>query len=438
MAFRSKGDFAAISTRGDFMSLRVLWLVNVPLPAVSRRLKLKPKGSGHWLQTLSQAIAANPSIGSLTIAHASHTYSQTDSFEEDGIAYFTIPASINEIAGKKWHRLILRLANLVETVRPDVVDVHGTEYSYGRITRYIDEPVLITVQGLMAQSREHPHGDLSLSQVLTRQTRTLKDLPAAYLTLRANSIGRVREQNEVEIFKENTHFIGRTDWDEAMTRRLSPFLKRYTRAWRIERAGFYNAEWRGPSDGSMRLFSCARCNPQKGQHNLIELLHSLKDEFPQLSLGLTVDPSQPGWPSYLLRLAKKLGVSDRVDFLGYLSEEGIIDQLKNCSIFVHPTYQDNGPNSVAEAMLVGTPIVAANIAGVSSMLTDRISGLLYPPGDQQALSSCVRTLLKDQTLAKGLAYEARRIAHIRHSPKAVVDATLEAYLAARYDKLAVE
>jgi glycosyltransferase involved in cell wall biosynthesis len=416
------------------MKLRVLWFVNIPLPAVSRKYGLKSTGSGHWLHTLAQNTIASQMISSLTIIHASPDYRQTGSFEDCGITYYTTPATIGEIAGNGWHRLMPRLAKLVKEVGPDVVDVHGTEYSFGRITQHINEPVVITIQGLIAQSREHPYGDLNLFQVLSRQTRTLRDLPAAYLTLRAHFLGRTRERNEAEIFKGNTHFIGRTQWDEAMARRLSPNLKRYSRAWRIERAGFYQAEWQVPKDDTMRLFSCARCNPQKGQHNLITLLHSLKDELPQIRLGLTVDSSQPGWPGYLFRQAKLLGVSDRVDFLGYLNEEAIIEQLRNCSIYVHPTFQDNGPNSIAEAMLIGTPIVASDIAGVSSMIEDKRSGLLYPAGDQKALASCVRALIKDQKMARTLGAEARTIAQTRHSPISVVEATLQAYVAAKNDK----
>src|SRR5665811_1561504 len=84
-------------------------------------------------------------------------------------------------------------------------------------------------------------------------------------------------------------------------------------------------------------------------------------------------------------LTKKLGISDNIHFLGYLGDEEIIRELQAADLFVLPSFVEGIPVSAMEAMAIGVPVIATNIAGTSELIEDGKSGLLVRPSDSQAL-----------------------------------------------------
>ena len=89
-------------------------------------------------------------------------------------------------------------------------------------------------------------------------------------------------------------------------------------------------------------------------------------------------------------------------------------QYLECHALVCSSVLENSPNSVAEAMLLGTPVVAARVGGIPSMITDRKDGLLYTGGNVEELASTVIELWKDESvlpvsgrLAKAAVLRAR-------------------------------
>ena len=59
------------------------------------------------------------------------------------------------------------------------------------------------------------------------------------------------------------------------------------------------------------------------------------------------------------------------------------------NLFISPSTIENESNSMCEAMLTGTPIVASNVGGISSILTDEVDGYLYDVDDIEKLSSLI-------------------------------------------------
>jgi glycosyltransferase involved in cell wall biosynthesis len=94
-------------------------------------------------------------------------------------------------------------------------------------------------------------------------------------------------------------------------------------------------------------------------------------------------------------LAKKLGISDRVRFLGYLGEDEVIRELQTADLFVLPSFVEGLPVSAMEAMAVGVPVIATNIAGTSELIEHGKTGLLVRPSDAKALAEAVITMIEN-------------------------------------------
>src|SRR5262249_33629505 len=136
--------------------------------------------------------------------------------------------------------------------------------------------------------------------------------------------------------------------------------------------------YRPPREQIRKIFCAARLSPEKGHAILINALRLLLDEGHELELRLAGDgPSR----TQLSTLAKGLGLADRVHFLGYLSEDEVISELQEADLFILPSFVEGVPVAAMEAMAVGVPVIATNIAGTSELIEDGKTGVLVRPSD---------------------------------------------------------
>lgn len=154
--------------------------------------------------------------------------------------------------------------------------------------------------------------------------------------------------------------------------------------------GKYN--YRPPKPEIKRLFCAARLAPEKGLTFAIEALKLLLDKGYDLELRLAGDgPHRP----HLEARASKLGIADRVRFLGFVTEDEVVDELRTADLFVLPSFVEGLPVSAMEAMAIGVPVIATNIAGTSELIEDGRTGLLIRPSDAEALADAIVRMIKD-------------------------------------------
>ena len=94
-------------------------------------------------------------------------------------------------------------------------------------------------------------------------------------------------------------------------------------------------------------------------------------------------------------LTKQLGVADRVKFLGFLTEDEVITELQMSDLFVLPSFVEGVPVAAMEAMAVGVPVIATNVAGTSELVEDGKTGLLVRPSDAKALADAIVRMIED-------------------------------------------
>jgi colanic acid/amylovoran biosynthesis glycosyltransferase len=150
--------------------------------------------------------------------------------------------------------------------------------------------------------------------------------------------------------------------------------------------------YRPPIERISRIFCAARLSPEKGLEFLIHALRLLKNQGHGLQLRLAGDGPKR---DELARLTNELELSDRVHFLGFLDEDEIIHELQDCDLFVLPSFVEGLPVSVMEAMAMGVPVIATNIAGTSELVEDGRTGLLVRPSDSQALADAIVKMIND-------------------------------------------
>ena len=100
----------------------------------------------------------------------------------------------------------------------------------------------------------------------------------------------------------------------------------------------------------------------------------------------------------LASLARELGVAGRVDFPGAIPHERMPNYLRGASVYVSTALSDGASVSLLEAMACGTFPVAADIPANREWIEEGKNGLLFPPGDADALAEKIEKCLKDSAL----------------------------------------
>ncbi|MCX6651046.1 MAG: glycosyltransferase family 4 protein [Methanomassiliicoccales archaeon] len=107
----------------------------------------------------------------------------------------------------------------------------------------------------------------------------------------------------------------------------------------------------------------------------------------------------------LERLCHRLKLSDRIDFMGRVSEEEKVQMLSSCRMFVIPSVKEAYGMVAAEAMSYGKPVIASNTGGLPEVVGD--AGVLVPVQDEKALAQAMNALNADPDRRRQLGEAAR-------------------------------
>jgi len=111
--------------------------------------------------------------------------------------------------------------------------------------------------------------------------------------------------------------------------------------------------------------------------------------------------------SRLQHLAARLGIAERVQWLGALPHERLVACYRAADVTVMPSSYESFGLVAVESLACGTPVVATRVGGLTSIVHDGETGLLVPWRDPALFAERLRALLVDESLRTRLAANAR-------------------------------
>jgi glycosyltransferase involved in cell wall biosynthesis len=190
--------------------------------------------------------------------------------------------------------------------------------------------------------------------------------------------------------------------------------------------GALRRRW-GVGDARIML-TVARLVPHKGQDMGIKALAMLSHDFPDLRYIMVGE----GHDEQRLReLARELGVSDKVGFVGAMRDDELPEAYATSTIYVGASRVDRDINvegfgiSFLEAGASGVPSVAGDSGGVRSAVRDGETGIVVPPTDVDAIADAIRSLLLNEGRRKQMGQAARRAVETHYNWERVARDTRE-------------
>jgi glycogen synthase len=154
--------------------------------------------------------------------------------------------------------------------------------------------------------------------------------------------------------------------------------------------------------GRSRVLFVGRLAPQKGVDTLVAAAGLLKDPCAQVLL-VGDGPERKA----LERETERLGVGDRLHFVGFVTHDRLPAAMAHADVLVLPSLYEELGTVLLEAMQAGLPIVASETGGIPDVIEDGVNGLLVPPGDPEALARGIDRILSDGDLARRLSEGAQ-------------------------------
>lgn len=142
------------------------------------------------------------------------------------------------------------------------------------------------------------------------------------------------------------------------------------------------------NDGTIRIVSTSRLIEKKGIDYAIKAVAELLKKYPNIEyIVIGGGPLE----AKLHKLAKDLGVQDKVRFVGWQSNENVIKILDTAHIFILPSITDKDgdqegiPNALKEAMAMGLPVVSTYHSGIPELVENGKSGFLVSEHNREQL-----------------------------------------------------
>ena len=370
--------------------MKVLWFS--PTSSCYKK-NISGHNGGGWISSLEEQIRGKDDV---ELAIAFFHNDEKFKVEMENVVYYPINRRKSFVSRflrffcfkREDTKNLVLFKKIVDDFQPDLIHFWGTEHPFGLLASYKQIPSVFHLQGLMEPYLNAwlPPKYSLLDYFVSQGLSPLKIL----LQIRAYLFNKHAAKREIEILKKAYAVMGRTEWDKEYSSLYAPQAT-YFHCQEILRDVFYKKEER-ILEKKLIIVSTLSGPLYKGHDMVLKTAKVLK------ALG-SFDFEWRVFGINNFRFAeKKTKIKSKdvnVKAYGVISADVLKKELLQCTVYVHTSYIDNSPNSICEALLVGVPVVATNVGGVSSIIKDKQNGFLVPANDPYAMSSKILKIINN-------------------------------------------
>lgn len=379
--------------------MKVLWVCNIMLPIIAEKLGVEGSNKEGWLSGLCDVLLERREENGIEL-HVAYPVArvpegrlfdyhkiQLPNMGQDAVLHaYGFYEDVSN-AEKYDEGLEEPLAGIIAKVQPDVIHCFGTEFAHTlAVARCCKEPekILVGIQGICHEIAKAYMADLPEK---IQNKVTFRDWLKKDSIKQQQQKFMLRGEREKEILRLVGNITGRTDFDREYSRKVNPNACYFTMNETL-RSNFYEGQWEKENCEPHTIFLSQGDYPLKGLHYLLMAAGRLGEKYPDLQIriagnSLVNDTTLKdklkisAYGLYLRSLIKEYHLENKVHFLGRLTAEQMKEQYLNCGLYVCCSSNENSPNSLGEAMLLGVPCVAADVGGISTIFTGGEDGILY-------------------------------------------------------------
>jgi len=303
-----------------------------------------------------------------------------------------------------------KIISIIKKIGPDIVHAHGTEFSYAISAIRSGYKYIISIQGLL---------NLIFDKENKFFFRLAKYLERESLIKGINFIPKtnfvkdyIKSINKDAVFFDNYDPINQIYFDTTLT---------YNKKKQIVFVGSLIPK-KGIED---LLFAVSEIENYK-----LIIIGSAPSDLVNKSTWLNriFKREKNNYVHHLNEIIERNNLGNNVKFMGKQYPTTIANTLSKTRVLVLPSYMENSPNCIIEALAVGVPVVAYGVGGIPSLITDNYNGFLVEKGDIPSLTNKINLILNDDRLFKKLSQNAKISVVNKYEPEIVAKNTYQTYL----------
>lgn len=407
--------------------MKVLWVTNVPPQNIG---SIKGYGGGGWIAGAHESISRQkdmqitityPLLGTHAIQKESHGNTVLIGFPQKPIMN-SIPLPRRKLS--KFEKDTIK--KIIDEVNPDILHVFGTESLHSRVfIEFFGKPekTVIHIQGMVSMIAKHCQTGFPF---WARHLIVPSSLFWGTISSKQRELAKAGT-NEVATIRQVKYIMGRTEWDEACTKAINPNVQ-YLHCGESLRTSFYeeSAKWNVDYCNKHTIYFSQSSKQIKGLHLVLPGLAKLINKYSDVHIfvGGNAPVKVGSWKEciqmsplgfYLYHLIKKYHLQHHITFLGPQSEKQVVENLKKAHVFLSASLIENSPNSVGEALMIGTPVVSSDVGGVKNFITHGQNGYLFPIDEPYMIAYYIDKLFDNDRLAERLCEAGRASARDLYS-----------------------
>ena len=158
-----------------------------------------------------------------------------------------------------------------------------------------------------------------------------------------------------------------------------------------------------------RIVTAGRIVRAKGMHHVLSTFANVHRKFPDATLRVL--GSGPELP-HLAALARDLGLSSAVTFLGHVAQAEVLAELQAAEVFLFLSLDERLPNAVKEAMVCGSVCVVSKTPGIDELIREAVTGFIVEQGDVDGATARIASVFDGSVDSDAMTRAAA--AHIRN------------------------
>lgn len=383
--------------------MKILYLCNSIIPQVAKKTGKEAPIFAGWLAQTVDEISKNNDImfmfpNNIWIEGTVNSHLSYVGFDKDGYEKFE---------------------QVVKDFVPNIVHIWGSELPHSNYMCNLlkklnmQHKIVLSIQGLVNECaraytigiprnivKRWTLGDIARNENINKEQKNYEKLG----------------EKEIETIKTVNHIIGRTKWDKSIVCSINKNVKYYHCGESLRLPFYDGTTWNQNNIDKYSIFVCQSSYPIKGFHIALQILVKLKEKYPNVKIrtaNKSLNPrnfidkiKQNSYQKYIRSIIRKYKLDNNIEFLGSLNAEEIKSELLRCNVLLSPSVIENSPNSIGEAMILGVPVVASNVGGVSSVISES-EGYLYDVLDISSAVKYIQDIFENPPYAK-LEKEVKR------------------------------
>lgn len=397
--------------------MKILWIVNMLMPDAAQYLGKQTGTSGTWMIDISHMLAQREDI---QLAIACVYGKEYKVFQVNEITYYLLPGT-----GKNMLFYTKKYENIWKKInadfQPDIVHLHGTEYSHGLsfLRACPTVKAVVSIQGILNRIKDVDFAEIPKKEFLFN--RTLKQNLKINGEIEMHFIHKKNAKYETEILKRVNYINGVNTWDISLCKSINPKLKAFKIEYNLREELYKSPKWSIDKIQRHTIFTNPGGTPLKGVHQLFKAVALLKGKYPDIKVkvpGMGVNGRlkiTSAYSKYISKLISKLDIKGNVEFVGGQSGQQMCDNILSAHVTVIPSAIEGASLILREAMFLGCPCIASFRGGMADYISDKVDGFLYDYQEYPYLATRIDQLFSADELAQKFSNNAIKKAENSHN-----------------------